>query len=104
VSCAGVGLATQGADEHPPLGDGEDLALHPDDLLEAEDDEDLRDDAAGLFGIDIGDGNQPINVDGDDDDGGVDASTNTHGTSTTTSGKRVSDVWEYFHEIKEKKI
>jgi hypothetical protein len=72
-------------------------------LLEVKDDDDLRDDAAGLFGIDIGDGTQPIDVDGDDDDDGVDASTDTHGTSTT-SGKCVSDVWEYFHEIKENKI
>jgi hypothetical protein len=54
------------------------LAPHSDDELEAEDDDDLRGDAAGLFGIDLGDGtvdSQPIEIDGDDDDGGVDAST-----------------------------
>jgi hypothetical protein len=82
------------------------LAPHSDDELEAEDDDDLRGDAAGLFGIDLGDGtvdSQPIEIDGDDDDGGVDASTDTHGTSTTSS-KKVSAVWEYFHEIKENKI
>jgi hypothetical protein len=82
------------------------LAPHSDDELEAEDDDDLRDDAAGLFSIDLSDGtvgSQPIEIDGDDNDDGVDASTDTHGTSTT-SGKKVSAVWEYFHEIKENKI
>jgi hypothetical protein len=54
-----------------------------------------------LFGIDLGDGSQPIEVDGNND-GGVAASTDTHGTSTI-SGKR-SDVWDYFHEIKENKV
>ena len=98
----GSSLATRGEDQHP-LSDGEDQAPHPDDELEVEDDDDLRDDAAGLFGIDLGDGNQPIDLDGDDGDGGVEVSTNTHGTSTT-SGKKVSAVRDYFHEIKENKI
>ena len=98
----GSGLATRGEDQHP-LGDGEDQAPHPDDELEVEDDDDLCDDAAGLFGIDLGDGNQPIDLDGDDGDGGVEVSNDTHGTSTT-SGKKVSAVWDYFHEIKENKI
>jgi hypothetical protein len=46
-------------DEHPPLVDGDDLAPQTDDELEAEaeDDDDMRDDAAGLFGIDLGDAN-----------------------------------------------
>ena len=92
-----------GADQHPPLVDGEDQAPHLDDELEVEDDDDLRDDAASLFDIDLSDGNQPIDLDGDDGDGGVEVSTNTHGTSST-SGKKVSDVWDYFHEIKENKI
>ena len=91
---AGAGLATRGVDQHPPLVDGEDLAPHPDEELEIENDDDLRDDAAGLFGIDL---------DGDDGDGGVEVSTDTHGTSSTSS-KKVSDVWDYFHEIKENKI
>ena len=88
-----------------PLINGEDLAPHPDEELEIENDDDLRDDAAGLFGIDLGDGdgNQPIDLDGDDSDGGVEVPTDTHGTSST-SGKKVSDVWDYFHEIKENKI
>ena len=105
LSGAGAGLATRGADQHPPLVDGEDLAPHPDEELEIENDDDLRDDAASLFGIDLGDGdgNQPIDLDGDDGDGGVEVSTDTHGTSST-SGKKVSDVWDYFHEIKENKI
>ena len=48
----GSSLATWGEDQHP-LGDGEDQAPHPDDELEVEDDDDLRDDAVGLFGIDL---------------------------------------------------
>ena len=52
----GSGLTTRGEDQHP-LGDSEDQASHPDNELEVEDDDDLRDDAAGLFGIDLGDGN-----------------------------------------------
>jgi hypothetical protein len=66
----------------------------------------MCDDAAGLFGIDFGDGTvgtQPIDLDGDDDDGGVQASTDTRGTSTT-SGKKKSIVWTYFAEIKENDI
>jgi len=97
-SAGGSGLATRGENQHP-LGDEEDQAPYADDLLEVEDDDDIRDDVAGLFGVDLGDGNQPIDVDGDDDDGGVEVSTDTHGTS---SGKKVSAVWDYFHEIKEK--
>jgi hypothetical protein len=87
------------------LGDGEDLAPHLDEELEVKDDDDLRDDAADLFDIDLGDGTQPIELDGDDGDGGVAASTDsdTHGTSTM-SGKRVSAVWSYFTEIKENGI
>ena len=52
----GSGLATWGEDQHP-LNDGEDQASHLDDELEVEDDDDLHDDAAGLFGIDLGDSN-----------------------------------------------
>ena len=55
-SMGGSGLATWGENQHP-LGDGEDQAPHSDDELEVEDDDDLHDDAAGLFGIDLSDGN-----------------------------------------------
>ena len=56
-SGAGAGLATRGADLHPLLGDGEDLAPHPNELedLEREDYDDLRDDMRAFFGIDLGD-------------------------------------------------
>lgn len=88
-----------------PLGDGEDLAPHPEEDLEIEDDNDIYDDASGLFGIDLNDGNQPIKLDDNDGDGGVAASTDTLGIpATTTSGKRVSTIWEYSTEIKEDNI
>ena len=56
-----VVVAMRGADQYPP-SDGEDLAPHSDEVddLEVEDDDDVYDDAAGLFGIDVGDGNQPM--------------------------------------------
>jgi len=44
-------------EDQRPLGDDEHQELHPDDELEVEDDDDLHDDAAGLFGIDLGNGN-----------------------------------------------
>jgi hypothetical protein len=91
-SCAGARPATRGADEddHPPLDDGEDLAPHPDEELEIEDDDDVRDDAAGLFGIDLGDGNQPQPIDLDGDDDGVEPSTDTYCTSTTSTSSKKS--------------
>ena len=72
--------------------------------MENENDDDLREDAAALFGVDLGDGsdgingNQPIELDGEDDDDAGPA--NTGGTSTT-SGKKTSVVWTYFHEVKD---
>jgi hypothetical protein len=84
-----------GADEYPLHGEDRE-----DDELEIEDDNDLREDAAALFGIDVGDGNVPN--DAGDSDGGVAASTNTHGTSSV--GKRTSAVLDYFEEIKENNI
>ena len=72
-----------------------------------ENDDDIREDAAGLFGIDLGDGDgtHPIDLDAGDDDGGVAASTDTHGTSSTGGGgKLISAVWEDFTEIKENNI
>jgi len=50
-----LGVAMPGVDEHP----GDD---HLADELEMEDDDDVREDAAALFGIDVGDGNVPNNV------------------------------------------
>ena len=102
-----LGVAMPGVDEHP----GDD---HLADELEMEDDDDVREDAAALFGIDVGDGNVPNNViDVDADagagDGGGGAamaagcgSTDTHGTSS--SGKRKSSVWADFKEVKENDV
>ena len=46
-----------------------------DDLIAAgllpEDDDDIRDDAAALLGIDVGSGSAPIDLDGGDDGGGA---------------------------------
>jgi hypothetical protein len=71
-----------------------------------ENDDNIREDAAGLFGIDLGDGDgtHPIDLDAGDDDGGVAASTDTHGTSSTGGGKLISAVWEDFTKIKENNI
>jgi hypothetical protein len=78
------------------------------DELGVEDDDDLREDAAALFGIDTGDDPLPIDVDAIDGKGGggtVTAtrtgSTSTHGTSTTGAGKHKSGVWVDFDEIKD---
>src|SRR6185503_7215566 len=93
--------------EHP----GDD---HLADELEMEDDDDVREDAAALFGIDVGDGNVPNNVidvdaeAGAGDGGGGAAmaagcgSTDTHGTSS--SGKHKSSVWADFKEVKENDV
>ena len=101
-SAARSRLATRGpdADQHRATVDG-DLDRCSDDDLEVENDDDL--------GEDVGDDQptpgtagsqpQPIEI---DDEGEVDGSTDTHGTSTI-GGKR-SDVWDYFDEIKENKI
>jgi hypothetical protein len=57
-----------------------------------------------LFGVDLGDGsggingNQPIELDGDDDD---DAGPANIGGTSTTSSKKTSVVWTYFHEVKD---
>jgi len=72
-----------------------------------ENDDDIREDADGLFDIDLGDGDgtHPIDLDAGDDDGGVAASTDTHGTSSTGGGgKLISAVWEVFTEIKKNNI
>lgn len=70
-SNAGAGLTTRVA---LTPSDGEDLAPHSDDLLEVEDDDDVHEDAAALFGIDlVGDGSQPNPINLDADNGGVEA-------------------------------
>ena len=85
-----------GADEYPLNGFD---SQAEDEDLEIEDDDDVREDAAALFGIDVGDDDVPNNnviaVDAGDN-GGVAAepvgcySMDTQGT--TTSGKRKSSV------------
>ncbi|XP_066358138.1 zinc finger BED domain-containing protein RICESLEEPER 2-like [Miscanthus floridulus] len=85
-------VAMSGADEYP---------LHGDNELEVEDDDDIRDDATGLFGVDLGDCSVPNDV-GEGDGGGGADSTDTHGTSS--AGKRTSAVWVDFEEIKENDI
>jgi hypothetical protein len=92
-----VGVAMPGADEYPFHGD--DLV----DELEIEDDDDLLEDAAAVFGIDVGDDSVPNDVvDVDGDGGGGADSTNTHGTSSAS--KRTFTVWVDFEEIKENDI
>jgi hypothetical protein len=78
------------------------------DELEVEDDDDLREDAAALFGIDASDGLLPIDVDAIDGEGvgGTTTvtrtgSTSTHCTSTASAGKRKSAIWVDFDEIKD---
>ena len=80
------------------------------DELEIEDCDDIREDATALFGINIGDGNVPINVVdvcacdvGGRATAAIGAcSTDTHGTSS--SGKRKSSVWADFKEVKENDV
>jgi hypothetical protein len=78
------------------------------DELGVEDDDDLREDAAALFGIDAGDDPLPVDVDAIDGEGGGGTmtvtrtgSTSTHGTSTAGAAKRKSTVWVDFDEIKD---
>jgi len=86
-----------------------------DDLITAglllEDDDDIRDDAAALLGIDVRSGSAPIDLDGGDGGGGPApapsatatrtpvGSNSTDGTSCL--GKRKYDVWVDFDEIYE---
>ena len=91
-----LGVAMAGADEYPLNGFD---SQAEDEDLEIEDDDDVREDAAALFGIDVGDDGVPNNnvIDVDGGDGGGAAaepagcySMDTQGT--TTSGKRKSSV------------
>jgi len=86
-----------------------------DDLIAAglvpEDNDDIRDDAAALLGIDVGNDSAPIDMDGGDGGGGAEpvpsvtatgtpvGSNSTDGTSCL--GKRKSGVWVDFDEIYE---
>jgi hypothetical protein len=96
-------IARPEVDEYPPLDDNLDEAA-------LEDDDDLHEDAAVLFGIDVGDDsvqqNNVIDVDAEAGNGGGGAMTgtrtcsnSTHGTSSC--GKHKSGVWDDFEEIKE---
>ena len=106
---AELGIAMAGEDEYPLHGS--DSQADPDEL-ELEDDDNIRADAAALFGIDVSDGNiqnNVIDVDAGDAGGGAAAaaaagacSTDTHGTSS--SGKRKSRVWADFKEVKENDV
>jgi len=86
-----------------------------DDLIMAgllpEDDDDIRDDAAVLLGIDVGSGSAPIDLDGGDGGGGAEPALSTMATGTpvgsnSTDGtsclsKRKYGVWVDFDEIYE---
>ena len=92
-----------GADELP----GDDL--HTDEM-EIEDDDDVREDAAALFGIDVSDDsvlNNIVDVDAGDGGGGAATATgccSTDTQGTTSSGKRKSSVWADFKEVKENNV
>jgi hypothetical protein len=93
----------------PLFGNGNDELLNDDEHeRELENDNDVHEDAAALFDIDVGD--SPIDVNAVDGDGGEGTamaagtgtgSTSTHGTSNAGTVKRKSGVWVDFHEIKE---
>jgi len=87
------------ADEYNHCADGE----HPEEAveeLEIENDDYTIEDTAALFGIDLGDGQHPIDVDADNGDGGVevDGSGNTNATSSS-NGKLTAACWEDFVPI-----
>jgi hypothetical protein len=77
------------ADEYNHRAYGENP--EPVEELEIEDDDDVREDAAAMFGIDLGD--SPIDVDAGD--GGVDGSEDTNGASSGP-GKLSAACWEDF--------
>ena len=101
-------VAMAGADELPLHGSDSQADL---DELEIEDDDDIREDAAALFGIDVSDGNvhnNVVDVDADDAGGGGPVaaagacSIDTHGISS--SGKRKFSVWADFKEVKKNNV
>ena len=84
--------------------------------LAPKDDNDTGEDAVALFGIDVGSGSAPIDLNGDDsggDEGATATGTPVCSNSSTPSvagtgtssgiavGKRKSTVWAYFDEIYE---
>jgi len=91
-----------------PLTDNDDLIVVG---LLPEDDDDIRDNAATLLGIDVDSGSALIDLDGGDGGGGAAPvpSTTTTGTpvgsnityGTSCLGKRKSDVWVDFDEFYE---
>jgi hypothetical protein len=83
-------------DEYNHRADGE----HPEEPMEEmeiENDNDIREGAAALFGVDLRDASLPIDVDADAD-GQVDGSEDTNGTSSGI-GKCTSACWEDFVPI-----
>jgi hypothetical protein len=82
----------------------EDDHLPPGLAPEGENDDDVREDATALFGIDLGDGPAaPIDLDGDGG-GGDTGNTNSNAFVPSVagkgkSGKRKSPVWDAFEEI-----
>ena len=79
----------------------DDGVLPPGLAPEGENDDDTRDDAAALFGIDLGDGYAPIDLDGGGGEGAMVTRTMVSSTNSTPSiagtgtsvGKRKSAVW-----------
>jgi hypothetical protein len=72
--------------------------------LVLEDDDDIREDAAALLGINVGSGSATIDLDADDGGGGAATTTRTRFGSTSTDGtssvgKRKYGVWVDFEEI-----
>jgi hypothetical protein len=82
----------------------EDDGLPPGLAPEGENDDDIRDDMAALFGIDVGDGSAvPIDLDGDGGEGATGlVNSNSSAPSVASKGnigKRKSPVWADFTEI-----
>jgi hypothetical protein len=87
----------------------DDDAVLPGMAPEGEDDDDLREDAAALFGVDLGASQAPIDLDGGGGEGATTAGTGSNTNSSAPSvsgnstrvGKRKSPVWADFDEIYE---
>jgi hypothetical protein len=87
----------------------DDDAVLPGMAPEGEDDDDLREDAAALFGVDLGASQAPIDLEGNGGEGTTTAGTGSNTNSSAPSvsgnatrvGKRKSPVWADFDEIYE---